>query len=110
MIHGTVDSEEFDMSGLKSRVLTAVIAIPVLLIVVLLFPQLNHLAFCLMMVIITLLGTIEMRSLLSKDHEKLLFTSYSGAPGVKLSPPVWTGPRWKRTRSYAATICSLLRS
>ena len=43
------------MSGLKSRVLTAVIAIPVLLIVVLLFPQLNHLAFCLMMVIITLL-------------------------------------------------------
>ena len=79
MILGTVDSEEFDMSGLKSRVLTAVIAIPVLLIVVLLFPQLNHLAFCLMMVVITLLGTIEMRSLLSKDHEKLLFTSYSGA-------------------------------
>ncbi len=67
------------MSGMKSRILTAIIAIPVLLAVVLLFPQFNHLAFCLVMVVITLLGTIEMRALLSKDNEKLLFTSYTGA-------------------------------
>ena len=67
------------MGSLKQRILTAVIAIPVLIIIVAFIPYLNHLAFCITVTIIAFLGSKEMHSLLSKDQEKLPFTSYTGA-------------------------------
>lgn len=67
------------MGSLKQRILTAVIAIPVLIIIVVFLPFFDHLAFCLLITGITLLGSVEMHSLLSKDNEKLSFTSYTGA-------------------------------
>lgn len=67
------------MGSLKKRIITAAIAIPVLIIVVLLLPFWDHLAFCLLIAVITLLGSVEMHSLLSKDRKKLPFTSYTGA-------------------------------
>ena len=67
------------MGGLKQRIITAVVAVPVLIIIVALLPHLNHLAFCFLIMLVTLLGSMEMHSLLSKDHEKLPFTSYAGA-------------------------------
>lgn len=73
------DLEEFEMGSLKQRILTAVVALPVLIIVVVFLPQLNHLAFCIMITIIAFLGSKEMHELLSKDQEKLPFTSYAGA-------------------------------
>ena len=67
------------MGSLKKRILTAVIAVPTLIIIVVFLPFLDHLVFCLTITVITLLGSLEMRSLLSKDEEKLPFTSYAGA-------------------------------
>ena len=42
-------------------------------------PHANYLAFCIFIMALAVLGSMEMHSLLSKDKEKLLFTSYSGA-------------------------------
>ncbi len=67
------------MGSLKKRILTAVIAIPVLVLVVVFLPHLDHLAFCVLITGITVLGSMEMHALLSKDQEKLPFTSYAGA-------------------------------
>ena len=67
------------MGSLKKRILTAVIAVPTLIIIVVFLPFLDHLVFCLTITVNTLLGSLEMRSLLSKDEEKLPFTSYAGA-------------------------------
>ncbi len=67
------------MSGLRSRILTGAIAIPVLIVIVVLLPYLDFLAFCLLFTLISFLGSIEMHALLSRDNEKLPFTSYAGA-------------------------------
>ncbi len=67
------------MGSLKQRILTAVIAIPLLVLIVVFLPYLDYLAFCILIMVITLLGSIEMHSLLSKDKEKLPITSYGGA-------------------------------
>ncbi len=67
------------MGSLKQRILTSVIAVPALILIVILLPHLNHLAFCLLITAVALLGSMEMHELLSKDHEKLPFTSYTGA-------------------------------
>ncbi len=67
------------MGSLKQRILTAAIAIPALFIIVVFLPFHDYFAFCLVISLITLLGSVEMHSLLSKDDEKLPFTSYSGA-------------------------------
>ena len=66
------------MKGFTKRVITACVAVPVLIILVVLFPQADYLAFCVVIMALTALGSIEMHQLLSKDREKLLFTSYSG--------------------------------
>ena len=66
------------MKGFTKRVITACVAVPVLIILVVLFPQADYLAFCLVIMALTALGSVEMHQLLSKDREKLLFTSYSG--------------------------------
>ncbi len=67
------------MGSLKKRILTAAIAVPVLILVVVFLPYLDYLPFCLMIMVITFLGSLEMHSLLSKDQEKLPLTSYAGA-------------------------------
>ena len=67
------------MGSLKQRILTAVIAIPLLVLIVVFLPYLDYLAFCILIMVITLLGSVEMHSLLSKDKEKLPITSYGGA-------------------------------
>ena len=67
------------MGSLKQRILTAAIAIPALFIIVVFLPFHDYFAFCLVISLITLLGSVEMHSLLSKDDEKLPFTSYTGA-------------------------------
>ncbi len=66
------------MGSLKQRILTAVVAIPLLIVIVVFLPHLDHLAFCVLIMLITLLGSIEMHTLLSKDKEKLPITSYGG--------------------------------
>ncbi len=67
------------MKGMTKRLITAFVAVPLLIIIVVFLPQANYLAFCLFIMALSVLGSMEMHSLLSKDKEKLLFTSYSGA-------------------------------
>ena len=67
------------MNGMKSRFLTGIVAIPALIFIVVLLPYRDYFAFCLLFILITFVGSLEMHSLLSKDHEKLPFTSYTGA-------------------------------
>ena len=66
------------MGGLKQRILSSVILVPILVLVIILLPQLHHLAFCLLFTAITALGAVEMRRLLEKDGEKLSILSYGG--------------------------------
>ena len=66
------------MGGLKQRILSSVILVPILVLVIILLPQLHHLAFCLLFTTITALGAVEMRRLLEKDGEKLSILSYGG--------------------------------
>ena len=66
------------MGGLKQRILSSVILVPILVLVIILLPQLHHLAFCLLFTAITALGATEMRRLLEKDGEKLSVLSYGG--------------------------------
>ena len=66
------------MGGLKQRILSSVILVPILVLVIILLPQLHHLAFCLLFTAITALGAVEMRRLLAKDGEKLSILSYGG--------------------------------
>ena len=67
------------MTSMAKRVMTGCIAVPVLIGIVIFLPHLNYLAFCILIMGLTLLGSIEMHQLLSKDGEKLPFTSYTGA-------------------------------
>lgn len=66
------------MGGLKQRILSSVILVPILVLVIILLPQLHHLAFCLLFTAITALGAVEMRRLLEKDGKKLSILSYGG--------------------------------
>ncbi len=66
------------MGGLKQRILSSVILVPILVLVIILLPQLHHLAFCLLFTAITALGAVEMRRLLEKEGEKLSILSYGG--------------------------------
>lgn len=66
------------MGGLKQRILSSIILVPILVLVIILLPQLHHLAFCLLFTAITALGATEMRRLLEKDGEKLSVLSYGG--------------------------------
>ena len=67
------------MKGITKRLITAFVAIPLLIVLVVCLPHANYLAFCIFIMALAVLGSMEMHSLLSKDKEKLLFTSYSGA-------------------------------
>ena len=67
------------MKGMTKRLITAFVAVPLLIVIVVFLPHANYLAFCLFIMALSVLGSMEMHSLLSKDKEKLLFTSYSGA-------------------------------
>ena len=66
------------MKGFAKRVITACVAVPVLIILVVSLPQADYLAFCVVIMALTALGSVEMHQLLSKDRERLLFTYYSG--------------------------------
>ena len=66
------------MKGITKRLITAFVAIPLLIVLVVCLPHANYLAFCIFIMALAVLGSMEMHSLLSKDKEKLLFTSYSG--------------------------------
>ena len=67
------------MKGMTKRLITGFVAVPLIIILVVFLPHANHLAFCIFIMAVTVLGSGEMHGLLSKDREKLLFTSYSGA-------------------------------
>ena len=67
------------MKGITKRLITAFVAIPLLIVLVVCLPHANYRAFCIFIIALAVLGSMEMHSLLSKDKEKLLFTSYSGA-------------------------------
>ncbi len=67
------------MKEMTKRVITAVVMVPILIFVVIILPQADYLAYSLLIMLITALGSVEMHNLLSKDNEKLLFTSYTGA-------------------------------
>ena len=66
------------MTSMGKRIMTGCIAVPVLIGIVIFLPHFNYLAFCVLIMVLTVLGSQEMHQLLSKDKEKLLFTSYSG--------------------------------
>ena len=67
------------MTSMAKRIMTGCIAVPVLIGIVIFLPHLNYLAFCILIMGLTMLGSVEMHQLLSKDGEKLPFTSYTGA-------------------------------
>lgn len=55
------------MSNLVKRVLTTVIGVPAVVSLLILLPQSNHLAFCLVVFLASLIGSLEMGFLLFKD-------------------------------------------
>ena len=67
------------MNSMTKRIITGIFTAVLLLVIVILFPHADHLLFCILIMAATALGSQEMHRLLSKDREKLLFTSYSGA-------------------------------
>ena len=55
------------MKSITKRVLTAVVAIPLLIAVIIFLPQAHYLAFCLLCVVVCIIGSYEMRGIV--DHE-----------------------------------------
>ena len=62
------------------RILTGCIALPALLIIILFLPQLNYLAFALIVLCASIIGSHEMHNILTHDKENM-----------KLPLPFWTG-------------------
>ena len=65
------------MAGMKKRILSACVMVPALILIIML-PYANHLAFTILATIASLLGSLEMHALLSKDNTELSFLAYSG--------------------------------
>lgn len=65
------------MSGMKQRVVSALIFVPSLIVIVLI-PYANHLAFALAVIAVTYLGSKEFNDLLSKEQNDLSIMAFSG--------------------------------
>ena len=68
------------MTSNGQRILTGCIALPALLIIILFLPQLNYLAFALIVLCASIIGSHEMHNILTHDKENM-----------KLPLPFWTG-------------------
>jgi CDP-diglyceride synthetase len=64
------------MKSITQRIITATVALPLLLLVILFLPQANYLAFCLVVLIVDLIGTYEMRAMVDKDRSNGLMPSF----------------------------------
>ncbi len=71
-------------SSLKTRTLTACVGIPFLFCVIFFLPQLNHLAFSIVVALVTFFGSWELKNNLIKKRMDTPFTAYLGA----LLPPI----------------------
>lgn len=65
--------------NLLTRVITATIGIPVLLLSILVFPQRNHLMFCVIAAFVTICGTWELKNNIIKKKIDTPFMAYLGA-------------------------------
>ena len=50
------------MSSLLIRCITAAVAVPLLLVIIILLPQMNHLAFSIVIVLVNAIGTFELHN------------------------------------------------
>ncbi len=68
------------MTSLVKRILTAVIAIPLLIVIITCLPQYNYLAFALVCLVMSIIGSYEMRAIADKEHQlHLIFPPWVGA-------------------------------
>lgn len=68
------------MKTLTKRVLTTVIGFPLLVAIVFFLPQANNLAFCLLVFVVAIMGSYEMRAMLEKHFEQhFVFPPWAGS-------------------------------
>ena len=68
------------MTSNIKRIITGVIAIPLLAAIILLLPQYNYLCFAILVLVVAIIGSYELHSILSKHTTgKLLLPPYLGS-------------------------------
>ncbi|MGN1190972.1 MAG: phosphatidate cytidylyltransferase [Candidatus Ornithospirochaeta sp.] len=65
-------------SSLTTRILTAVVALPILICAILFLPQMNHLAFAIIVILCNAVGTWELHNNILKKKIDVPFTGYLG--------------------------------
>ena len=64
------------MSSLLIRCITAAVAVPLLLVIIILLPQMNHLAFSIVIVLVNAIGTFELHNNILRKKIDVPFTGY----------------------------------